>query len=77
MLTNAPQLTEAQRWALQLAEAEAWHVEVEARDGSRVTLRPRPRRPRLVLYLGGLEAPADPPPPPGPAAPRRPRRRAA
>lgn len=70
---SAPALTDVQRWALQLAEAEGWQVEAEARDGSRVTLARRIGRPRLILYLGPQPADDDPPPPPV----RHPRRRAA
>ena len=53
-----PTLTEAQRRALALAIEERWAVAVEARDGTRVQVRPgRPGR-VLVLLLSSAEPPA-------------------
>lgn len=49
-------LTDAQRRALAIAEAERWRVVAEAGDGTRATLARGGRRGRvLVLMLSGPE----------------------
>ena len=53
-----PSLTEGQRRALALALEERWAVAVEARDGTRVHLRPGRPGCLLVLCLSSDEPPA-------------------
>lgn len=49
--TLPPALSDVQRWALQLAEAHGWGVQVEAK-GQTTTLRHGQPGRALVLYLG-------------------------
>ena len=54
----APALTDPQRWALQLAEAHGWGVQVEA-AGARITLRHGRPGYGLVLYASDAARAAD------------------
>ena len=53
-----PTLTNPQRWALQLAEAHGWGVQVEA-AGARITLRHGRPGYGLVLYVNDAARDAD------------------
>jgi len=54
-----PTLTTTQRWALSLAEAHGWGVQMQAVDGTRVTLRHEQPARALVLYLNDAARAAD------------------
>jgi len=65
-----PGLSDAQRWALELAETHGWGVAVETTDGERVSLcHGRPAY-GLVLFLSA--PPATPVPPALPTPPATP-----
>jgi hypothetical protein len=48
-----------QRWALELGEAEAFSIAVEAADGTRVELRKGKSGRLVVITLGGDGPPAE------------------
>lgn len=58
MKTSPSSLTDVQRRALALAQAERWTIWAESRDGTRVRLRPGHPGRHLVLLLAGA-LPAD------------------